>query len=247
MGLFDFFSRDSSIERKRAACHKKLTNMYYQKVDRLAAAEQAAELIAQGDEASIPVLLARFEHLCPNTTSDREEKEYVLNLLVDLGDKIIEPVKAYVRRASQPVYWPMRVLEHLLDNDTWTSFLQELLEAMDNGYHRDPERKLGLLQLAVDAKTEGVEAALLPFLDDHHEPVRHQAVEALAMREQPHPAALEALARRLTAEEDSVRVQSRVAALFLERSWVVSPTFEATSLRLPSGVRLSPTRTLTRS
>ena len=35
MGLADYFSKEAKVQRTRAGCLKKLTNMYYQSADRL--------------------------------------------------------------------------------------------------------------------------------------------------------------------------------------------------------------------
>ena len=117
MGLFDYFSKEAATERKRERCRKKLTNMYYQKADRLASAEGAYELAREGDIESIRVLLARFEHLCPSHTIDREEKEYVVELLVSLEDPAVEQIVDYCRKTAKGIYWPIQVLEELWPHD----------------------------------------------------------------------------------------------------------------------------------
>ena len=71
MGLFDYFSKDAADARKREACRKKLTNMYYQSNDRLAAAETAADMARQGDEQALQILFARFENKAQNQTIDQ--------------------------------------------------------------------------------------------------------------------------------------------------------------------------------
>lgn len=247
MGLFDLFTKGDPAEKKREAALKKLTNMYYQKIDRMAAAESCAELARAGDSEAIAILLRRFEHLAPNTTSDREEKEYVVNLLVDLGAPAVAPIEAYVKRTAQPVYWPMLVLENLLDDDRFADLYADVLRATDNDYHRDPERKLGLVQGAGERTTDAVRDALLPFLDDHHEDVRHAAVDSLLRvtdkRVEAGDAGAEdtartALVERLGGEEESIRIRSRILEAFARRGWSVEDRAELVRQHLVSGYRL---------
>ncbi len=241
MGLFDYFSSDARIERRRAACLKKLTNMYYQKNDRLAAAHAAAEMAAEGDTASIEVLLRRFEHLAPSTTIDREEKEYVHDLLVGLGDRAIEPVKSYVRSTGSPVYWALQVLDGLIGPEALGRFIVELLEQMDNDYWREPEKKIGIVQIAGEYPAPGMTAALESFLDDHAEQVRFNAVDSLVRCAGDDARSL--LVKRLVdPDEDSIRLRKRIAEALAEHSWELGDDADAVAERLPDGWKIAGNR-----
>jgi hypothetical protein len=232
MGLFDYFSKESANARKREGALKKLTNMYYQQADRMASADVAYTLAAEGDDDAIRVLLTRFEHVCPSHTVDGEEKEYVVNLLVSLGEKCVEPVTQYCHRTSKPIYWPLKALEKLWSRDTLAEFLAELLEATDNDYARDPEKKIGLVQFAGQYDHDRVSRALVPFVDDHAEEVRYCAVDALLGRDFD---AREALAERLAGAEESLRVRQRLARGFVDKAWPLGDHAEAIAGNLPSG------------
>lgn len=232
MGLFDYFSKDAGDARKRERALKKLTNMYYQQADRMASADSAFELAEQGDTEAVKVLLARFEHLCPSHTVDREEKEYVVNLLVALGDKGVETISDYCRKTTKAVFWPLKVLEKLWPADMLADFISEVLENTDTDYWRDPEKKIGLMQIAAPHHGERLSKALLPFVEDHAEEVRFGAVDALMGREFD---AREALLERLAGGEESLRVKQRLAKGFADKGWDLGDRTDAVIAALPPG------------
>ena len=242
MGIFDYFSAEQRIARKRAGCLKKLTNMYYQKGDRLYAADIAAELAAAGDKESVLVLLARFEHISPSSTIDQEEKRYVHDLLVGLGEPVVETIQTYVRKSQKGVYWPLRVIGSLLSKDAFIAFLADVIENTDTDYWRSPDKKVGLMRMAADLPDPRLALASLPFVADADESVRFQAVEALlAQAELPELASH--LTERLAGAEESLRIRLRIAAGFAERGWVVPEEMvEAVRGHLPEGHHLTKER-----
>lgn len=234
MGLFDYFSKEASNARKRKGCEKKLSNMYYQKADRLAAAEIAADLAAAGDTEAVRVLLMRFEHLAPSTTNDREEKKFVHDLLVSLGDRVLDIVREYVRTTDKPVYWPLRVVRNLCSKEDYLEFFADLLENTDTEYVRDPEKKRNLMMIADDHPTPRIHQALLPFVADEDETVRFNVLQTLANaeRNEPVPGLREALLPRLAGDEESLRVGRRAAELFAEHRWTLDDQEEAVAQAL---------------
>lgn len=232
MGLLDYFKKDAADDRKRERARAKLTNMYYQQADRMAAAESAYELAKAGDTVAVEVLLARFEHLCPSQTVDREEKEHVVNLLVSLSDRAVPVIVDYCTKLRKPVYWPFRVLERLWPAEKVESLLAEILEGTDNEYWRDPEKKIGLMQMAVEVPTERVTAALVPFVEDQLEEVRFRAVDALVQRRAD---VAPALLPRLAGDEESGRIVALIAKRFAEAGWELGESVAAASARLPRG------------
>lgn len=244
MSLFGFFDKDAGVRRKREASLKKLTNMYYQKVDRLAAAEQAARLARDGDLESIPVLLRRFEHLAPNHTADREEKEYVHDLIIDLGEVAIRPVESYIRTTDTPVWWAVQTYSGLVPRARVSALLAEVLEATDNGYVRHPAKKAGVVQMAADWLDERLKAAVAPFLDDHEEPIRFDAVQTLLR--QPDDDTPARLAPKLLPTEESARVRTAVAEAFVAAGWTIPPAVSLDPGALPAGFSLDEQRRVQR-
>lgn len=237
MGLFDIFKSGNAEERKRERALKTLLEKYAQKADRLAAAEMLTDLAASGDTESVRCLLKRFEYMTASSTQDREEKEYVRALLVDLGDLAIEPIKDYVSKTTSPVYWPVRVLEDVMSKSAMASFMVAILRDMDNGYWRDPEKKLGLVQISTEFPSDELPEAIAPFLEDHHEELRFAAIDALSKLDSD--AGREFIIQQLGGEEDSKRLQVQLCDHVISRGWkLTDEEAETLSGHIPDGYAL---------
>jgi hypothetical protein len=216
MGLADYFSKEAKVQRTRAGCLKKLTNMYYQSADRLDAAQNAAALVRGGDMASIRVLLARFEHIAPNYTTDQQEKQFTFDVLVDLGSVVTDEVAAYAQTTKSSPHWALKVLARFWSLEKRRAFVLEQLRGMDNGYWRSPDRKFAMLEEAAELLDDEVATALLPFVDDHHEDARIQAISALfAQKFEP---ARQVMVARLEVEE-SQRISRIILDGFITLGW----------------------------
>lgn len=237
MGLFDYFSKDAADARKREACRKKLTNMYYQSNDRLAAAETAADMARQGDEQALQILFARFENKAQNQTIDQEEKQFVVDLLVGLGAPVVPAIERYIKNTTHAVYWPLQALEELSGRERLAEFLAEVLEQTDNGYWRDPEKKIGLIQLAEQFHNPRLGPAIAPFLEDHTEDIRVKAVDGL-LRNDYDNARDAILARLASGEEEARRVLVRMAEGVANKGWPLEDFEAAVNEHLPDGFRV---------
>jgi hypothetical protein len=216
MGLADYFSKEAKVQRTRAGCLKKLTNMYYQSADRLDAAQNAAGLVRGGDMASIRVLLARFEHIAPNYTTDQQEKQFTFDVLVDLGSVVTDEVAAYAQTTKSSPHWALKVLARFWSLEKRRAFVLEQLRGMDNGYWRSPDRKFAMLEEAAELVDDEVATALLPFVDDHHEDARIQTIGALfAQKFEP---ARQVMVARLEVEE-SQRISRIILDGFIALGW----------------------------
>lgn len=234
MGLFDYFSKDAAAKRRRATIQKKLTNMYYQQTDRLASAEMAADMARQGDDEALKLLFVRFENKAQNQTIDQEEKGYVVDLLVGLGDRAVPFVIDYIKATGHAVYWPLQVLDELWDRSKFAEFLAEVLEQTDTDYTRDPAKKIGLIQLAETYRHDRLGAALVPFLADHTEEVRFKTIDGLLRND--YDIAQNALVARLASgEEDGNRVLVRLAEGLAQKSWDLGEHAGAVNDHLPEG------------
>lgn len=246
MGLFDFFSKDAGLERRRASAQKRLANMYYQSAERNAALHDMAQLAQQNqDEKALHVLLSRFEHVNPSTTVDQEEKEYAVELLKGIGQFAVGGTQRYIEETSEAIFWPMRFLESQMSDEEFASFLAKLLAETDLDYVRDPKKKLGLVQLAREHRTDAMEEQLLRFINDFDENVRVHAINILL--EWGTDGMQEALVKQWAdPAEDSRRVWARIADAFIENNWKVDRDLEAIREHIPSGIRIGSDGTVTR-
>lgn len=245
MGLFRYFSKEASNERKRASAQKRLSNMYYQSVERMGAAQEMAELAQQNDAQALIILLQRFEHMNPSTTIDRDEKDYVVELLAGIGSFAVEGTKDYVRKTVEAIFWPMRFLQKALSEEEFTDFLAEVLAATSEDYTRDPKKKLNLVQLAGEHHNAAVKKEVIRFVNDHDESVRFHAID-VALRLDIDGTREALAARWANPSEESGRIWTQIATAFIERQWSVGEHAAALSSRLPFGASISPNGVVTR-
>lgn len=238
MSLFRYFSKEATTERRRAAAQKRLSNMYYQSGERMAAAQEMAELAAQGDAAALQILLQRFEQMNPSTTIDRDEKDFCVDLLVSVGDFAVEGTKKYVKSTAEAIFWPMKFLQKALSEEDFTDFLAAVLTETSADYARDPKKKLGLVQLAGDHHNEKVREEILRFVDDHDEAVRFHAIAA-ALEITPAEAQNVLLERWANPAEDSGRIHRQIADAFIEKKWSVGSKADQIKERLPFGASIN--------
>lgn len=233
MGLFDYFSRESGQKRRKESALKRVTEMYYKTEERTAALYDMSQLAREEqDVEAVAIMLRRFDFIAPNHTVDLSEKELAHDLVIGLGTFGIEPTRAFCRKTSQPIFWQLKILHQLMDDDAFGEWLAELLQSLDTDYHRDPQKKLSIVQWSGElASNPAVIQVTLPFVEDHHEDVRYVAVDAILKA-----AATDArmmLLQRMAGEEESRRVLTRLASGFAELGWSISERQDEVRAQLP--------------
>jgi hypothetical protein len=237
MGLFDLFVDKEKAEQKRLRKLKKtLTHMYVQAAERQYAVEQLRELSTAEATA---VLLARFQETNPNHTTDADEKEYVFQVLVDLGRRgevdVVQVVVDHLKAIEENINWPLKVLIELVSPEKMVEVVIELLSEAKLGYQRNPEKKRELMLRAGDFKDRALAEALTRFLGDDNETIRFLAVDAL-MAQEEEDIAKEPMIECLCVE-DSLRTQQKLAEIFAERpQWrIPEERKEEVEANLPKG------------
>ena len=217
MGLRELLTRAGrqrfALERKI----KKATNKWMQGPDRMKALEALRE---DGGEEAIGGLLKRFGVQSDKSIEDEQEKEWVFEVLVEMGERALPPLLRALRTA-ETISWPLRVAEKLLDRDRlWSAIEEHVLGTMEPGYERDPTRKLQVLTYLADTRDRRVAPAVAPYLHDRDETVRFTTVETLFR--QRDEVAREPLLELLADEsEESRRVKVRIAEGLAELGWDV--------------------------
>ena len=182
MGLFDLFA--SKEERAQGALQKlrqKLLQKFGPPENRAKAIDQLLDL---GTPEALQLLCMRFTISADPTITDAEEKERVLQLLVDEGEAAVEPIQRFVHQQEQGVGWALRALSRILSAERLGAVVLGELAHLGQVYSRDPEKKLTLLtwlrEHPAGVGGEAVEAAVLPLLEDFSDDVRIAATRALA-------------------------------------------------------------------
>jgi hypothetical protein len=240
MGLFDYFSRESGQKRRKESARKRVTEMYYKTEERTAALYDMSQLAREEqDVEAVAVMLRRFDFIAPNHTVDLSEKELAHDLIVGLGTFGIEPTQAFCRKTTQPIFWQLKILHQLLEDDAFGAWLAELLQSLDTDYHRDPQKKLSIVQWSGElASNPAVIHVTLPFVEDHHEDVRYVAVDAVLKSARSDSRLM--LLQRLAGEEESRRVLTRLASGFAELGWTISERLDEVRAHLPVEFLVTP-------
>lgn len=236
MSFFDVLRRffKPTPAEKAESLRKKVLNMYGHPDDRRYAIVELSKL---GAELAAKPLIERFTCRCENGTVDADEKQLVKDLLCNLGDASVDPLKDFLRHNDKDFNWPYRTLHDLISHDEQVEFLVELLNTIGPEYVRDPERKEQLMLVLKSFKEESICKAILPYLGDDNETIRF--VTADTVIEQAHADGIKALSERLTIEE-SQRVLTLIATAFRDKHWTVDETYrEDVKAKLPSEFRLN--------
>jgi hypothetical protein len=217
MGLRELLTRAG---RQRFALQrnvKKATNKWMQGPDRMKALYALRD---DGSEGAIAGLLKRFGVQSDKSIEDEQEKEWVFEALVEMGDRALPPLLRTLRTA-ETISWPLRVAEKLLDRDRlWEAIQEHVLGTMEPGYERDPTRKLQILTYLSDMRDRRVAPAVIPYLQDMDETVRFTTVETLLR--QRDEVAREPLLKLLADEkEESRRIKVRICECLADLGWDV--------------------------
>jgi HEAT repeat protein len=224
VGFFDFLKSNQTPVQK---LQTKVMDKRGMAPDRWDAIQALSKI---DSEEAIEALLWRFTFKTDPSITDQEEKESVFNAIVQKGSTAVEPLKRFIKKKSEPVTWPLKMLDRVLPAPQVLDILLELLREMDTEYERDPDRKLQILAELETRKGPQVVEAVRPFVRDVNETARFHAVGALfaqAEAEQARQALAEALPK-----EESMRVKMRILDGLSQRSWSVDP---ANVGRLPDG------------
>ncbi len=219
MGLFDFFAPKGAGKGALRKQSQRITEKYGPPENRQKVIQQLANM----DSAeALSVLCLRFTIRADPGITDDEEKEGVVRILVDAGEKAVGPVKEFLEAHESGVSWGLRVLAELRPANDVVATALRLLHRLGREYARDPEKKLVLLSWlaehhgdltavtrAAEPGTPTVEDALLPLLEDFSDDVRIATVRVLAQQPLTDRVRI-ALIELLLRDKDNARVRGEV-------------------------------------
>ena len=180
MSLFDIFKRakhnddthDAKLDRNtaRLASDKRAKN--YDRFDAI----QSLRTVGTADSAA--ALLKRFSFYIDPSITDQEEKDVAFQGIIAAGEDAIEPIREFCLKAES-FTWPMKMLQQILDEDSYVDELLTLLERFDTDYAKNQEPKLQIIAALEGKKREDVRGAVERFLDDFDERVRFNTIATL--------------------------------------------------------------------
>ncbi len=231
MGLFDFIfgSPEQQLDRQ---C-KRVQNINGQPEEREAAALYLAE---NGTERAIYGLLGRFDIAIENSMKDANEKAFVFELLVELGEPCLEPARAFALRCKN-IANPLRLVEAVGGTEPLLATVLVMLDEEAAKEDFKPDRKRDLLVKLADYRDPRIVPSAVRFLSDFDEGVRYAAAQAIIHQENEDGTA-ELLAALANPEEESNRLRVRIAETFAGRRWSVAAQAAALTENPPSGFKV---------
>jgi HEAT repeats len=236
LGIFDFFGSKGGGKAGLRKQVQKLTEKYGPPENRQKVIQQLADM----DTAeALSVLCMRFTIRAEPGITDDEEKEEVRRILVEAGEKAVQPVKEFLEQQESGVSWGLRVLASLRPPDDVVATALRLLHRLGREYTRDPEKKLVLLSwlaehhghlastrttpagapasataadtspATADGGTPDLDDTLLPLLEDFSDDVRIATVRVLA-RQPLNERTRVALIELFLRDKDNARVRGEV-------------------------------------
>jgi hypothetical protein len=231
MGLLDIFAKNDSPAaiKKHAA---RVGNKRSQAQDRW---DSIKALRKAGGVLAAEALLPRFDYKVDPSISDREEKDYVVESLVHIGEAGLPAVRSFLH-SSDSIAWPLRVLTQLLDEPAVTAELLSILGEMSAEYERFPEKKIQVLVELEERRDPRIAAGVLPFVRDMNETARYHAVGAL-LSQADAAQFVEAIIDAFL-DEESARIRATVLDRLAAASLPVGPRQAQVAARLPTGYKL---------
>jgi HEAT repeat protein len=219
MGLFDFLSKKEGAAAPKKTSNKELVrleklvaNKLSQNYDRQEAIEELSKM-ASAESATI--LLKRFNWSMDPSITDQDEKESSARGIAAAGEKALDPIREYCKRAES-LTWPLKVLKEIVPRERFADELLAILDLFDTDYVRNAQPKVQLISMLEEYPSEDVRVAVEPFLGDASEPVRFTAVATIfAINDS---AVVPSLIAALE-QEESLRVKNRIALGLGERGW----------------------------
>src|SRR5438094_130613 len=101
---------------------QRAVDKHAQSADRWKAMESLRD---EGSQEAVLGLLRRFSLFYDKTIEDEQEKEWVYQTLVDMGDQILPALRRYVKE-TDTLAWALKVLEGVVKGDRLREILREL-------------------------------------------------------------------------------------------------------------------------
>src|SRR5262249_26019084 len=117
---------------------------------------------------------------------------------------------------AESLAWPMKITKALVDDAEYVDELLRWLAKWDTEYSKFVDPKVQILAALEEHKHPRIREEVERFLEDVNEPARFHAAATLLAQDDR--AVAPALAR-LVADEESVRVRTKVAEGLASRAW----------------------------
>lgn len=209
MGIFDIFksgpSADSILGQVRKA-----KEIYAQPEYRRMAMEK---LLKWNTDDSLRGVLERFCVVVQSPHWDEDEKRWLVDELIKLGDRAEPLLKEFIIKKDE-VNHALLAYRKVAGDENYKKVLVEALAVRPPSDHRSVQGKQEIIAAMSEFENE-FEELLVPYLDDHSDDVQCAAIDALATSNSPN--AKVRLIELLNSDVHSARVLRRAATVIVNR------------------------------
>jgi HEAT repeat protein len=184
---------------------------------------------------AIAGLLRRFSIQTPSGAVDLEECQQVEAMLVELGDKAIEPILNHLLR-EETVAWPARALEKILPRDAFVARILGVLEKLEAGFGSSNEQRAGLIRILEEIADPRIAPQLRRFLEDPNDDVAIAALAGIARTGEE--SYREDLVQALVRTHDRPRLRREVADQLATLGWPLEGSRKLVEANLPDGFNI---------
>ncbi len=230
MGFWSLFGKGPMSSAKIDKAATLAANPYAQPDVRM---REMQRLLADGTTASIRGALKRFAANASGHIADEEEKKWLEDALVDMGEVTLEPLRDYIR-SQEALTFVLRTYRRIAGDAETVRFLIEVLKAYGPEHYRAVDAKVQITwMLAEMLDDRRVFVALQPFLLDHSDDVRWAVMDLLEQAIRRDLVAGDTLAAvradlgaLVTDGQVGPRIQRRAAELLADHEWQLPPAAE---------------------
>jgi hypothetical protein len=211
--VFGLFSKERSLQKTI----ERATNKLAQQPDRWGALEKLRE---DGTEEALFGLCKRFGVTSMKGIEDEQEKDWVVDVLVEKGGMALAPVRRYMKTADQLAF-PLRVVGRIANHDQCIEIIDEIFKSELPGYARFPDRRIDAIKWFGEwtgATEDELISRVVPYLTDFDENVRFTAIDALSHKT-PEKIVGPLIDALLRPEEESGRIRRTIVEV-LEKAKV---------------------------
>ncbi len=189
--------------------------------------EQMDKLIKDGSEAATRGLLQRLTVNASQAIADEDEKRFVVESLTKMGERAVPPLRAYLRKETALTF-ALEALLAILPRDAALSELLALFDVYSPDDYRSDEQKKQLVLVLSEYDDPRIIPALVPYVLDHSDDVRHQVLEILSLKAKKDdpslPAVLEAVSQLVRGDAASPRIARQAAEIAAKNEWALPGT-----------------------
>jgi hypothetical protein len=231
MGLMSLFGKGPLSAGKIDKIAKLAANPFAQPDVRM---REMQRLLSDGTPAALRGVLKRFAANASGHIADEDEKKWLEDQLVDIGDDSLEPLADFIG-AEEQISYALHAYRRIAGDQATVGFLLGVLEKYGPDDYRSSEAKVQIIgELAHLVADPRVLPGLVPFLRDHSDEVRWAVIELVeaAAREgrltpELQAAAAKELGAMILSDDNRPRIERRAAEILCEREWPVGGTGES--------------------